>query len=395
MPWKETEVMNERRDFVLAAMQGGNFRELCGKYGIAAKTGYKWKARFIQSGLEGLKEESRRPLRSPEALKEGVVCAILRIKLRHPDWGPRKIQELYRREYGQKLSESSFKRVLERAGWVEKRRVKKAEDGARIWSGQRATAPNEVWTVDFKGWWHDASGKRCEPLTVRDEQSRYVLACERVADAGSETVWGCFERLFKQHGVPGAIRSDNGVPFASARSVLGLSRLSSRWVVLGIGLERSRVGCPQDNGAHERMHRDLSREIEHRLEDSSQAELDLWRDEFNWQRPHEALGMKCPAEVYANSARPYEGMPETLDYGGMQTRRIMTTGRLVWHGQTIFISTALKGWDVGLKPCGPDRWEVYFAALLLGEMEPSTASFIPDAGADRKAKRPGTEKALP
>src|SRR5688572_11392445 len=158
MPWKKTEPMNQKTQFVLRAISGINFRELCREFGISTKTGYKWKERFMQRGLEGMKEESRRPKHSPEALEEGQVCAILRLKLRHPHWGPKKIQHLYRREYGQAPSESSFKRVLERAGMVEKRRVRAAREGGQISSGRKASAPNEVWTVDFKGWWHDAAG---------------------------------------------------------------------------------------------------------------------------------------------------------------------------------------------------------------------------------------------
>jgi len=290
--------------------------------------------------------------------------------------GARKLQELYRREHGEAPSESSFKRVLERAGMVEKRRVRKASEGGRIWSGKRARAANEVWTVDFKGWWHDANGKRCEPLTVRDEHSRYVLASQRLENAKTETVWKSIERLFERHGVPGAIRSDNGSPFASVSSVLGLSRLSSRWVAMGIDLERSRPGCPQDNGGHERMHRDMSREVERAPGGSTQAELDMWRQQYNNQRPHEALGMKCPAEVYEKSAKRYEGLPQALEYQGMESRKIHRHGTLAWNGQPIFITTALAGWDVGLRPCSPERWEVYFAQLRLGEIEPQTASFI-------------------
>jgi putative transposase len=357
-------------------MDGGNFRELCAEFGITPKTGYKWKERFTRVGLEGLKEESRRPKSSPEALSEEEVCRIVRLKQRHPQWGPKKVRELYRWEHGLAPSESSCKRVLERAGLVEKRRVRKVVEGGRIWSGQRGQAINEVWTVDFKGWWHDAEGERCEPLTVRDEYSRFVLASERMENAQTETVWKRFARLFERHGLPGAIRSDNGAPFASRSGVHGLSRLSSRWVALGIGLERSRPGCPQDNGGHERMHRDLGHRFECSPGLSTQAELDLWREEFNSKRPHEALGMKCPGEVYANSSRRYEGLPEALKYSGMETRRIESRGCLTWHGQKIFISRALRGWDVGLWPRSDERWEVYFASLRLGELEPSSASFI-------------------
>lgn len=294
MPWKKTEPMKQKTEFVLRAISGSNFRELCREYEIAAKTGYKWKQRFMERGLEGLLEESRRPRSSPEALAEAQVCAIVRIKQRHPHWGPKKIQELYRREYGQAPSESSFKRVLERAGLVDKRRLRAAKESGRIYSGKRANGPNEVWTIDFKGKWHDGRGECCEPLTVRDEYSRYIMASQRLENARTETVWRSLEELFERHGLPEAIRSDNGSPFASVRGVLGLSRLSSRWVAMGINLERSRPGCPQDNGGHERMHRDLSEAFEQRLAESSQAELDLWREEFKLAAAARSAGPEVP-----------------------------------------------------------------------------------------------------
>ena len=218
-----------------------NFRALCQEYGVSAKTGYKWKQRFLQ---EGMAEESRRPKTSPEQLPEGEVCEIVRLKMAHLSWGPRKIRELYLRRHGEVASESTFKRVLERAGLTQKRRKRRSSEAGRLCSGRRATAANEVWTVDFKGWWRSGA-KRCEPLTVRDEHSRYLLEVRALQNARSETVRKSFERLFERQGLPGAIRSDNGSPFASALALLGLSRLSAWWVALGIDLERGRPGHPQ------------------------------------------------------------------------------------------------------------------------------------------------------
>lgn len=375
MPWKEMDAMNQRVEFVLRALRTENFRELCREYGISAKTGYKWKERFLEYGLEGMAEESRRPKSSPGGLEEAVVCEIVRLKERHRDWGPRKLRDIYLRAQGKAPSESSFKRVLERAGLVERRRLRKRQEAGRLFSGRRAKEPNEVWTVDFKGWWYTACG-RCEPLTVRDEASRYVLELRRLADACTETVRACFEVLFERHGVPGAIRSDNGSPFANVEGVLGLTRLSAWWVTLGIDLERGRPGCPQDNGGHERLHLDIGRELEaHRLGEH-QSELEEWRKIFNEERPHEALGMRRPAEVYCRSNRVYAGTPEDLEYPSMISRRVVSHGRIAWKGQRIFISTALAGWSVGLEPRGPDRWNVWFGRLLLGQLEDSSASFI-------------------
>ena len=254
--------MEQRIEFALKALRTLNFRALCQEYGVSAKTGYKWKQRFLQDGLGGMAEESRRPKTSPEQLPEREVCEIVRLKMAHLSWGPRKIRELCLRRHGEVASESTFKRVLEGAGLTQKRRRRRRwSEAGRLCSGRRAEAVNEVWTVDFKGWWRSGA-KRCEPLTVRDEHSRYLLEVRALEDARSETVRESFERLFQRQGLPGAIRSDNGSPFASALALLELSRLSAWWVALGIDLERGRPEHPQDNGAHERMHGDMSRELE-------------------------------------------------------------------------------------------------------------------------------------
>jgi putative transposase len=374
MPWKEINPMNQRTEFALRALKADNFRELCREYGISAKTGYKWRERFLSDGLNGMQELSRRPQSSSQGLEEAVVCEIVRLKQAHEHWGPRKLRDIYARVHTNVPSESSFKRVLARAGLVEPRRVRKQVEAGRLFSARKASAANEVWTVDFKGWWYTPDGQRCEPLTVRDEHSRYVLELRALANARTETVRECFERLFERHGLPGAIRSDNGAPFASVRSVLGLSRLSAWWVVLGIDLERGRPGCPQDNGAHERLHRDIARELEGRKLIDRQAALDEWRKTFNQERPHEALGMRRPMEVYVNSARTYEGTPDSLSYAGMQTRRVQEDGCIVCKDR-VRVSRALAGWSVGLQQTTATKWNVWFGRLLLGELDTNTSSF--------------------
>lgn len=375
MPWKQVEPVNQRKEFVLRAMDTHNFRELCAEYRISAKTGYKWRERFLQHGLAGMDELSRRPKSHAKELSEAVVCEIVRLRAAHPTWGARKLRKVYERTHGQVPSESSFKRVLERAGLVEPRRLRARGQAGRLFSGRRAAGPNEIWTVDFKGWWR-VGGVRCEPLTVRDEFSRYVLAVQAVADARTDTVRSCFERLFEQHGLPGAIRSDNGPPFASDSGVLGLSRLSAWWVALGIDLERGRKGCPQDNGAHERFHLDIQRELRGKVLPDQQSGFDLWCREFNQERPHEALGMKCPADWYVASERKYEGPPDDLVYeAGMAARRVSKVGEIRWRHTRVFISTALAGWSVGLEPCAEGKYHVYFGRLMLGQLHDTTASF--------------------
>src|SRR5438094_2510493 len=226
MPWKKSGAMEQRTEFGLRAMQTLNFRALCQQYGISAKTGYKWRERFWRKGLAGMEEESRRPKSHSKQLPEEEVCEIVRLKLAHLSWGPRKIRELYLRRHGEVASESTFKRVLERAGLTQKRRRARATEAGRLSKGRRASGSNEVWTVDFKGWWRNGE-KRCEPLTVRDEYSRYVLEVRAVENARGETVRKSFEHLFAAQGLPQAIRSDNGAPFASKHGLWGLSRLSA------------------------------------------------------------------------------------------------------------------------------------------------------------------------
>lgn len=376
MPWQPREVMNQRTEFALRALETDNFRALCREFGISPKIGYKWRARFLEEGIGGMSDQSRRPRSSPESVGEEAVCRMVKLKERHRHWGPRKIREVYLRQWGEAPSESSFKRVLERCGLTEKRKVRRSPETGRVASGRKAAAPNEVWTVDFKGWWHDADG-RCDPLTVRDEHSRCLLELRALPDAKTETVRACFERLFERHGLPGAIRSDNGPPFASPNGLLGLSRLSAWWLANGVDLERSRPGCPQDNGAHERMHRDIAGELEGTAYGERQAAFETWRREFNEERPHEALGMKTPAEIYVPSTQRWSGTPEQISYPKMSTRRVNGSGKIRHEGEAVFVSQALAGWDVGLAPREDGNLDVYFARLLLGCLEPETAAFIP------------------
>ena len=368
--------MDQRKEFVLKAMATNNFRALCREYGISPKTGYKWKERFLHHGLEGLQEQSRRPRSSPNQLPESVVCELIRLKNQHPTWGPEKILAVYSRgEPEREVSLSSVNRVLNRAGLVEKRKKRKAKKAGRIHSGRKAAKPNDVWTVDFKGWWRDPEGKKCEPLTIRDEFSRYVICVDRIENGKRETVQKRFERVFERHGLPRAIRSDNGPPFASARGLLGLSGLSAWWLALGIDLERGRPGCPQDNGGHERMHLDMERELVGF--ESSQAAFDIWRQIFNEERPHQALDNQVPAEIYQNSDIPFTGTPKDLTYEKMESRRVARHGGIRYQNFGMYISQALIGWSVGVKPdLGAPKAKVYFANLCLGYIETKNGNFV-------------------
>jgi putative transposase len=382
MPWKETHVVDTRVEFVMRALrEEKGFRELCREYGVSPKTGYKWKRRFLEEGLQGLEDLSRKPLGSPSQIAEDVLCEIIRIKKDHSPWGPLKIREVYARKHrhGELPSLSTFKRVLEKAGLVHKRRPRKQDACGRIENRIVPEGPNELWTTDFKGWWHTHNGERCEPLTVRDEYSRFVLCASALEDAKSLTVRREFERLFETYGLPRAIRSDNGPPFASVHAPLGLSRLSAWWVALGINLDRIAPGRPHQNGAHERMHRDIALELESCPETDlrgQRAALDTWRQTFNLERPHEALGMRVPGDLYQRSERYFPTQPEDILYpAGFLPRKVSSTGSVAIEGVKVRVSSAIAGWHVGLKPSAPEGYLVWFGPLCLGALDLRTEAF--------------------
>jgi putative transposase len=388
MPWKERNVVNLRTEFVLRVFEGRvPFGALCREYGISRKTGYKWKERFLRDGLEGLGDHSRRPRSSPSQVEEDTVCRAVRLKLAHPTWGPRKIRVVFGRTYAEESlpSESTFKRILDKAGLVKRRRRRSQPESGRLNNAVQAQQANQVWTVDFKGWWYTGDRSRFEPLTVRDAYSRYMLCARALDNARSETVRREFERLFARYGLPEVIRSDNGSPFASCRAPLGLSRLSAWWLALGIDLDRIEPGRPDQNGGHERMHRDIAWELEvNSAEDqrAQQAALDTWRETFNHERPHEALGMGVPANLYEPSPRRFEPGEVVLEYPREYLRRrVSANGTIQLRKRCVGVSEALTGWDVGLEPTGREnRWGLWFCRLRLGEIELETLKFHVTAG---------------
>lgn len=382
MPWMETDVVDQRTEFVLRALrQVEPFGDLCREFGVSRKTGYKWKERFLEDGLAGLADHSRRPNTTPNGIDETMVCQIVKLKLAHPGWGARKLRAvLARTTVADALpSESSFKRILDKAGLVERRRRMPAERGQRLQTPARAERPNHVWTIDFKGWWYTRNRTRFEPLTIRDDFSRYVLCAQAMDDGRSDTVRRQMTRVFERHGLPEVIRSDNGSPFAACNSPLGLSRLSAWWLSLGINLDRIPPGRPDQNGGHERMHRDLAREVECRAacdKTTQQAALDVWRRTFNEERPHEALGMRVPQEVYQTSSRKFDPSPIELAYPrGYLVRKVNSSGSVRIHRAGINVSAALQGFQVGLEPLPDDRYATWFCRLCLGQIDLATQKF--------------------
>ncbi len=381
MPWKATDVMDQRERFALRAMNGvESFSDLCREFGISRKTGYKWKSRFIESGLSGLEDDSRRPKSCPHGVGEDMVCQIVALKHQHPSWGARKLREVMSRSLNLSdlPSESSFKRVLDKAGLVKRRRRVSQQATGRLQQPVKSCRPNQVWTIDFKGWWRTRDRHRFEPLTIRDDFSRYILYAESIGTS-SAPVRSAMEQVFAEYGLPEVIRSDNGSPFAAANSPMGLTRLSSWWLSLGIDLDRIRPGKPQENGGHERMHRDMASDLEKSSAEtvcSQQAALDQWRRTFNNERPHEALAMQVPADIYVRSKRQYDPAAVMLTYSpGVLVRRVHCGGRVKIRNTAIQLSLALNGYDVGLESLEENRYRVWFGRMAIGEICLRTVSF--------------------
>jgi transposase InsO family protein len=319
------------------------------------------------------------------------VCHLISLKSAWPNWGPKKLCVLYGEWRGQALSVSTCHRVLKAAGLIKGHKVRVRHAAAVLVGTVIPREPNDVWTIDFKGWWRAGDGSRCEPLTVRDAFSRFVLSAHLPPTARSEDLAKEFHRLFQQYGLPKVIKSDNGSPFASPRAPLGLSKLSAEWVAMGIQLEHSRPGHPQDNGGHERLHRDIEAEVAAHVQvdvATQQRALDLWRHDHNEIRPHECLAGQRPAQVYQRSPRVPPVGPLTLDYGaGYAPRLVSTSGVIRFRGKLIFVSTALAGWHVALRLQPNRRAEVWFNYLLIGTINLQTNRF--DSAPSRSVKPVG------
>lgn len=370
--------MKLREEFVLKMLAPGtNVAALAREYDVSRKTAYKWCERFRTGGVEALNDLSRRPHISPVRASGEAVLRVLELRRAHPRWGAKKLRHVLLRtarteiEKGEVPSVRTVARILARAGEVVSRRPRSATDVPREPPHVVAQAPNEVWTVDFKGWWRTGDGSRAEPLTVRDAFSRFVLSLQIMSETSTEHVRPVFERLFEQHGLPVAIQMDNGSPFACTRARGGLTTLSAWWVSLGIRLIRGRPAKPQDNGGHERMHLDVSREVEAVAAatiELQQVACDRWRHEFNHVRPHEALDMKTPADIYRKSSRRYTGPRLFLYPDDCYTRKVDSGGHIKWRGKAVRVSEALRGQQIGVFPLDEARLGIRFYELDLGEI---------------------------
>lgn len=363
--------MDERRKFVREhRRQAVSMSELCSRFGISRRTGYKWLARFDELGEPGLSDRSRAPAKHPNTTPQELENVIVELRRAHMRWGPRKLRAWLktRRPEREWPAASTFGDILRRHGLVlpftARRRCPPFTHPLA-----HANGPNAVWCADFKGWFRTIDGSRCDPLTITDAYSRYLLCAQRLDRTDGEHVKPVMERAFKHYGLPEAIRTDNGPPFASI-AVGGLSRLSVWLVRLGIRHERIAPGKPQQNGRHERMHRTLKAETAQPPAadlPSQQRAFDRFRDDFNNERPHEALGMKTPASLYAHSVRPYPRKLPELEYPkAYELRRVRSNGEVKLGGGLLYVSEALVGELVGLERLHERYWQMHFGPVPLG-----------------------------
>jgi transposase InsO family protein len=354
--------------------------ELARRYDISRKTAYKWVDRYIADPHHGLTERSRAPHAHGRTLPAVVREAVVALRERHPHWGAKKLRAVLQRRHPRRAwpAASTIGDLLRRAGLsAPRRRERYVVPLTQPLAA--AVEPNDVWTADFKGWFRTTDGTRCDPLTVADACSRWVLCCQIVAptEAGVRP-W--FERTFREYGLPRALRTDNGSPFATTGPGR-LSHLAVWWVKLGIALDRIDPGHPEQNGRHERFHLTLQQETADppaATVRQQQARFDRLRKEFNTERPHEALGQVPPAEVYRPSSRPYPARLEDPWYDAThQVRRVKATGQINWHGELVFVSEAVRGELIGLAETERGDWTVRFAQVELGRIDRATRQFTP------------------
>lgn len=373
MPWKEESPVDQRGQFIADYLgQAASVVELCERYGVSRKTGYKWIGRFRAEGAAGLEERTSRPLTSPRRTASELVEAIVEARLRHPTWGSKKLLRILSKQAPEAEwpSRATVCGILSREGLVRarSRRRKVGHPGKPVGEGRWA---NELWCADFKGQFKTRDGRYCYPLTVTDHWSRYLVGCQGLRTTACEDAKSVFERLFREHGLPDRIRTDNGVPFAT--TALGrLSRLSAWWVRLGIVPELIEPGKPQQNGRHERMHRVLKAETTRPPAGNRSAQqraFNRWRQEYNHERPHEALEQEVPASRYAGSPRAYPQRLPKLEYPQhYAVRSVSPNGGIRWRNQWVGVSTVCAGEHVGLEEVDDGMWDVYFGPLRLGRL---------------------------
>lgn len=374
MPWKETCVMDERFDFLSELRRGEvPMSELCRRFGISRKTGYKWRDRHLVDPGEALWDRSRAPLHRPHRTPPEVRDRVLELKATYPYWGPKKLKAYLARTEPRFPcpASSTIGEILSAAGLVRQRKARRATP-PHASPLRHATAPNTVWCVDFKGWFRTGDGLRVDPLTITDASSRYLIRLVALRAPRGEEVWPIFSSAFREFGLPERLRSDNGTPFASCAAG-GLSRLSIALIKAGVIPERIEPGRPEQNGRHERMHRVLKEETASPPAVSWRAQslrFGAFRRRYNEERPHEALGQRPPASLYAPSPRRWFGRLRSPEYGSNEiVRKVRSRGDIKFKGARIFISEALYGEPIGLKEDDDGVWCARYGPVFLGRIE--------------------------
>jgi transposase InsO family protein len=366
--------MNERVKFIARYLAGEtSMTELCEEFGISRKCGYKWVERYEAGGAAALEDKSRAPLTHPHAFPDDIVDSLVVLRREHPTWGARKLLAVLERRDPEVMlpAPSTVNEMLSKRGLL-KRRRRRRRNSNHTEPLRDYNAPNAVWCADFKGHF-EVAGQRCHPLTVTDGYSRFLLGCRALLTTRTAPTKAAFELVFREHGLPDAIRTDNGVPFSSL-AIGGLSPLAVWWLRLGIRPERILPGHPEQNGRHERMHRTLKAETARPARTSFRAQqrrFDEFREEYNHERPHEAIGQRTPGELYRRSSRPFPRiLPEPEYPSHFIVERAYETGAVRVGGLTWYISTALRHELIGLEPLADYRWRVHFGPLVLGILDP-------------------------
>ena len=370
MAWKECGKMDEKLKFIARLLEGERMAGLCREFGISRKTGYKLFNRYKEMGEKALVEQKRTPYRYANQLPIQVEALIIRLKKEYPHWGAPKIREKLKRRHPDVIlpAISTIHAVLDRNGLVnvrKKRRRFKAEGTAL----EHVKSPNELWCADYKGEFMLTNRKYCYPLTITDYSSRYLIACEALSTTRENFAFEVFIRAFKEFGLPKAIRTDNGIPFASGGSFYNLTKLSVWWMRHGINLERIKPGNPQENGRHERMHLTLKQEATRPPRDNFMAQqevFDKFINIYNNERPHQGIKMKYPGELYQKSERIYKELEPLYYPFHDKTIRVSQCGRICSDGKKVSLSRAFAGTEVGIKEMDDGIWVVSFLDYDLG-----------------------------
>ena len=382
MPWKESRIVDQRLQFLSSYQKEEmSVADLCRQYGVSRPTGYRWINRYKEVGPEGLVDRSRRPKGCSHATLEPIENAIITLRAKHPSWGARKLKARLEKLQPDVVwpAASTFGNILNRAGLTspQKKRKRTAPSSEPF---SLVTGPNQLWCMDFKGYFSTGDGKRCDPFTITDAYSRYVIRCQTVSRMDLAQVRAVCEAAMREYGMPARIRTDNGAPFAGT-GLLGLSKLALGWMKLGIVHERIQPGKPQQNGRHERMHRTLKEDTMNPPAASlrsQQSRFDRFRQVFNHERPHEGLNNQTPASLYhPSSVRLPRFVPEFIYPKGLLLRRVNNSGDISWHKDRVFISEVFRFEEIGFEQARDAFYKVFFRTIEIGEFDVEALRFRP------------------